>query len=38
MVDDEPAMMGEKKVGSGEVFNEMGQYRLFIDGAIRETP
>ena len=40
MLDDEPAMMGtmvvamvgEEKVGSGEVFNEMGQYRLYIDG------
>ena len=40
MLDDEPAMMGtmvvamigEQKVGSGEVFNEMGQYRLQIMG------
>ena len=40
MVDDEPAMMGtmvvamvgEEKVGSGEVFDAMGHYRLMIDG------
>ena len=40
MLDDEPAMMdtmvvamvGEEKVGEGEVFNEMGQYRLLITG------
>ena len=40
MLDDEPAMMGtmvvamvgDEKVGDGEVFNEMGQYRLMITG------
>ena len=40
MLDDEPAMMGtmvvamvgEEKVGSGEVFDAMGHYRLLIDG------
>ena len=40
MLDDEPAMMGtmvvamvgEEKVGSGEVFDAMGHYRLMIDG------
>ena len=44
MLDDEPAMMGTMvvamtgegeeamKVGEGEVFNEMGQYRLLIEG------
>ena len=40
MLDDEPAMMdtmvvamvGEEKVGEGMVFNEMGQYRLYITG------
>ena len=44
MVDDEPAMMGTMveamtgegedamKVGSGEVFNDQGQYRLLITG------
>ena len=40
MLDDEPAMMGtmvvamvgEEKVGSGEVFDAMGRYRLLIDG------
>ena len=37
MLDDEPAMMGtmvvamvgEEKVGSGEVFDAMGHYRLY---------
>ena len=46
MLDDEPAMMGtmvvamvgEEKVGSGEVFNAMGQYRLQItDGSPGDT-
>ena len=40
MLDGEPAMMGtmvvamvgDEKVGEGEVFNEMGQYRLPIEG------
>ena len=46
MVDDEPAMMGtmvvamvgEEKVGSGEVFDAMGHYRLLItDGNPGDT-
>ena len=46
MVDDEPAMMGtmvvamvgDEKVGSGEVFDAMGHYRLLIgDGNPGDT-
>ena len=46
MLDDEPAMMGtmvvamvgEEKVGSGEVFDAMGHYRLQItDGSPGDT-